>query len=1224
MSIKKTEFYEGGDPFVEATAGIDKLTKEALELDKVITKLAGTLKNDLSKANLDNSKNIKANNALQKKAITVINEKKKVTQTLSALEKERIKTLAQQKTVLAQNLVQNEKSNKILQKGKLLLADERKALKQKLQLQRAERGSEEQLIKVNAILTERRRKLGTVNAKNKVTHERLTRAISRNTASLMKQDGQVLKNQRHVGNYGRAVAGLKKNFAAMAIGITAAIAIVRRVGSVFTNAIGTFIKFEFEMAKVKAVSGATSSEMSKLRKQAKELGATSQNSASQVASLQLSLSKKGFNSSEIEAATASINALSIATGEDLATSATVVAGNIKAFGLEASEATRVSNVMAKAFSSSALDLEKFKTATASAGTVLKTSGQSVEEMTSQLGVLVDRNIDASSAGTSLRNIYLELEKRGISASEAFKMINESATPASKAMELFGKRGAVAGVILAQNQEETANLTKELNNSAGAAKRMADIMSDNLAGDTKAASSAVEGLQIAFGEATNDLNRLVVKGFTNAVTAIREFISGNTDAIKPLKNIIIGLKILTPAIIAYTLATSGSIIVDKLKIFWNKKVIASFKKLYITMMANPFAAIAALVAAIGAAIYLYTTRTTAAEKAQKRLNDVSKEATKGLVKQESKLLILKKQLGESSKQVDFLKDSMDGLTKGSTKYILQSNLLKKAEEKRNGIIETINTNFGDYLENNVKATDEYEDQVKALDKVNAALKEQIKIKSLEAITGDIMAQMIDVQTEITKLEMKGQDAWAKEHESFWKGGLAEAELSYFMKLRSNKEHLDSLLKQHQAYEDALNKIKLDDDDDDDDGTETTETTETPEITEATEATKRQTLANIELLTSFRSLFREIDSGNISEFIKSLTFEDMNTDDLTELASLLEIIKDVDPDAFSKLMEIPDIEVPDAVIAPFLFDEELESKIDGFLGSYDETFETITDRYAEYYDYLNSMREVDADNEEKYSQAIVRAKKKENAEKTKIAEEFFRTSAQFAQQGSNLVSNLITLEQSRYQDSENATTAEKESNAAKRKEIAKKYADFQMAANIAEIASNTALGITAAIASPGFPAAAFLIPIIAANGLLQSGIAVAERNNIKSLGTGGYGDSFGHISGDRHSAPSGGEDFKDNIKVEDGEDWSVWNRRTSSVDGARLEQLTNHVNSHGLDDYLARNTFVSPTFSSNFDNSGMIREQRRTNELLGKQRNIFIDKLGNEIQQDLDGNRKIIRK
>ena len=159
--------------------------------------------------------------------------------------------------------------------------------------------------------------------------------------------------------------------------------------------------------------------------------------------------------------------------------------------------------MAKSFTSTALDMSKFSTAMATVAPVAKNAGLSIEEATAFIGTLADAGIDASTAGSALRNILLDTAKKGITLEEAFNKINTSTNKNATAMDLFGKRGATVAAILADNQEKAAGLTDKFNDAAGAAADMAAIMEDNLEGDLAKLSSAFEGLILGEGQGFND-------------------------------------------------------------------------------------------------------------------------------------------------------------------------------------------------------------------------------------------------------------------------------------------------------------------------------------------------------------------------------------------------------------------------------------------------------------------------------------------------------------------------------------------------------------------------------------------------------------------------------------------------------------------------------------------------------------------------------------------------
>ena len=324
----------------------------------------------------------------------------------------------------------------------------------------------------------------------------------------------IKKANRMLYRFGRSAQGAGKNITA---GVGAPIA------ALGVTSFNTFRNFEQEMAKVQAISGATGDEFKGLEKLAKDLGSSTRFTATQVSQLQLNLSKLGFSTNEIQGATGAILNLSLATGEDLAESARVAASVVRAFGYDAKDTNKVVDVMAKSFSSSALDLMKFDTAMANVGAIAKTTNVPLEEVSAMLAVLVDRGIDASSAGTGLRNMFLKLEQHGISFAEAVDRINNSVKPASTALELFGIRGVTVGQTIARNTDEVARLTQEFANAGGSATDMAAIMDDTVTGSFFKVQSAVEGVLIKLGE----LNE---KAFKTFLDRLASFVQTNQTVI----------------------------------------------------------------------------------------------------------------------------------------------------------------------------------------------------------------------------------------------------------------------------------------------------------------------------------------------------------------------------------------------------------------------------------------------------------------------------------------------------------------------------------------------------------------------------------------------------------------------------------------------------------------------------------------------------------------------
>ena len=290
-----------------------------------------------------------------------------------------------------------------------------------------------------------------------------------------------------------------------------------RVVSLLTNAVKegftTFKDFEFQMARVKAISGATDEEFRKLKNSAQILGRTTFFTASQVGELQLNLSKLGFNTEEILQSQEAILMLSTAMGEDLGRTATVVAASIRGFGEDTSQTGRFADAMASAFANSALDIEKFQTSMTKVSAIAATAGFSFEETTGLLALLTDRGIEASIAGTSLRNIFLKLQDptsdlsqklgRTVHSGEdlivALRELDASGIDVAGVMQIVDNRQVQAMESFIRSADAIEHFNRILNDAAGSGQKMADVMEDTVGGAMLKLKSAYEGFILTISE-----------------------------------------------------------------------------------------------------------------------------------------------------------------------------------------------------------------------------------------------------------------------------------------------------------------------------------------------------------------------------------------------------------------------------------------------------------------------------------------------------------------------------------------------------------------------------------------------------------------------------------------------------------------------------------------------------------------------------------------------------
>jgi len=359
-------------------------------------------------------------------------------------------------------------------------------------------------------------------------------------AKLKTEISKVKKEMRGAGTSSKGFSLSLKNIGSQLFGTLGIIGGISAFVAVLGNALRVMMDFSKASSNLQAIMGLTKEEMKALTDQAKYLGSTTAFTASEVIKLQTELAKLGFAKSEILNSTEAVLALAAATGSELAPAAELAGATLRIFNLDATEMTRVSDVLAKSTTVSSLSMEKLETILPIVGKTADIAGVSLERTAALAGTLTDRGLDASSAATSLRNIFQELSKQGLTWEEAMQKINSSTDKNKTAMNLFGKRAAAAGVILAETKTSTDELTAALENSAGAAREMADVMLDNLSGDITIAQSAWEGfiLSLTDGEGVfSKALRSMVQGFTDLLSSLTFFNETNwSNRLKMLANL----------------------------------------------------------------------------------------------------------------------------------------------------------------------------------------------------------------------------------------------------------------------------------------------------------------------------------------------------------------------------------------------------------------------------------------------------------------------------------------------------------------------------------------------------------------------------------------------------------------------------------------------------------------------------------------------------------------
>ena len=340
--------------------------------------------------------------------------------------------------------------------------------------------------------------------------------------------GPLARIRTAMGGVEGGVASLGRRMGNLALGMApVALAAGVLLGS-FGACVGVAAGFEDQMAKVGAVSRASSEEMAALEATARELGATTQFTAVQVGQAEQYLAMAGFSAKENIAALPGVLNLAAATATDLGRAADISSDILSAFGLQAEQMTRVADVLALTCATANTNMEFLGDTMKYVAPVARMAGLSLEETAAMAGLLGNVGIKGSQAGTTLK-----------------AMLNKMAAPTKEAQELFQKLGvtvkdsagnlrspvavlgemaaglknlgtaeqiaamktivgeeAIAGfseLIQKEGIGAIADYARKLEAGGGSAAEMAARMNDTLAGSLRGLGSAWESVQITVGK-----------------------------------------------------------------------------------------------------------------------------------------------------------------------------------------------------------------------------------------------------------------------------------------------------------------------------------------------------------------------------------------------------------------------------------------------------------------------------------------------------------------------------------------------------------------------------------------------------------------------------------------------------------------------------------------------------------------------------------------------------
>lgn len=353
------------------------------------------------------------------------------------------------------------------------------------------------------------------------------------------------------------------SIAAKAAAVAAAAWGALKIGQFVSDAVSTYADFDQAMANTAAICGATADDYARLQQAALDMGKATTKTATESAEALGYMSLAGWDVNESIAGLEPILRLSEATQMDLATCSDLVTDSLSALGLQVDDLGGYLDVATMANNKSSQTAQMLMEAYIAVGGTMKNLHVPIQESAAALGVLANRGIKGSEAGTALNAVINNLttgtgqagkmmDKLGISAFDSNgKFIGLAETirvvdKATKDMTEEQRNAALAALGGKEHIDALNDLISGLNTTTADGRNEWEALTDNLynadgALSTMAATvtDTLQGAISIFGSAMDDMKIRLAQTFApaakDAINAVSAVIPSITDRIAAAGN-----------------------------------------------------------------------------------------------------------------------------------------------------------------------------------------------------------------------------------------------------------------------------------------------------------------------------------------------------------------------------------------------------------------------------------------------------------------------------------------------------------------------------------------------------------------------------------------------------------------------------------------------------------------------------------------------------------------
>lgn len=417
---------------------------------------------------------------------------------------------------------------------------------------------------------------------------------------------------------------------------------------------------------------------------------------------------------------------------DTATAADAITTLINAYKLSADDAERVSDQLFTTARLGKTTFGELGQSIAQVAPIAASYGVEMDQVLAAVATLTKSGTPTAQAMTQIRASIIGTSKvlgDGAFNTRTFQEgLAEIAARAggseSKLRELIPEVEAVNGVLglTGIKAQDAAEHLKAMNDSAGATSAAFELMMNDVDKQMTLLSNNIQAVLRPMGQA-------ILKEVSEVAEAFNEAFA-NGDLERSLSTLKTLLELTAIAWGTYKVSVAAAMVVENLRYqsslahmqgLTKMQALLSVLKgktdaLTASMLKNPYALMAAAVAALGYGLYKLWTYQTQAQKNQEKLNETIIEFNAECLKEE--------------RLMNQLFDALGRANKGTV--------------ERKKIIDTINTQYGKYLPNLLTEESSLDDINAAYKAINTSLKEQIALKIRNTATDKIVTEGVQTQ------------------------------------------------------------------------------------------------------------------------------------------------------------------------------------------------------------------------------------------------------------------------------------------------------------------------------------------------------------------------------------------------------------------------------------------------------------------------------------------------